>query len=207
MKKTKYELGLKNSILIIVSALVLAFASYCWFSLNSHNDIQDFTVGVDTLSSNYTFYQAVDENRNGVIDGQETYNEIEDMSISTQYMIPGEKYFYKAILENVKPGAHFAFIFSNIVDDSDFGSEVKVFAKLVGSNSQIISQSSTESSIAYYSVTDDNNITDATILTAQSIATGTYELYYTLKIDESTTSDFEDDSLVITNVVTAFFAQ
>lgn len=205
MKKHKSDLGIKNSILIIVSALSLAFATFSWFSLNNHNNIENFEAEVDTLSSNFTFYQAVDENRNGVIDGSETYVEISDNSINTRYMIPGEKYFYKAILNNRRNNSHFAFIFSDIVDDSSFSSEVKVTARLLDSTNVTVAQTSTERSIDYFAVTDENSIKDATVLTAQSLPAGDYSLFYTLKIDENTGSDFENDSLLITNVVTAFF--
>lgn len=205
MGKTKSELSIKNSILIFVSALALVAASFCWFSMSSQNNIEQMSVGVDTLSSDFVFYEAVDTNRDGVISGQETYVEISNASINTSNMVPGQTFFYKAIVRNKKAGANFAFIFKNILDSNNLSGQVIVTARLLDSNSTVRTATSGVVTIHDIAVTDENDETNAPVLSDTNLPIGYYELYYTLKLNSGTTSTYEGKSMTISDVMVAFY--
>ena len=204
MKKTNSDFSIKNSIMIFVSALVLVAASFCWFSLSSKNDVNEFTAEVDTLSSDFVFYEAVDADMSGTINGQETYVEISDASINTANMVPGQTFFYKFVLRNKNAGSDFAFVFSDIIDANNLSSQVMVTASLYNSSSVLQAETDSARSIAYYSTTQ-NNVTSANILETDNLALGYYELYYTVKLNNNATSSFENKALTITNVLIAFY--
>ena len=205
MKKANNKLTFKNSILIFVSALALIAASLCWFSIASNNDVNSFNTGVGRLSSNMAFYQAVDANRDGVISGGETYVQIQGNDINTRYMVPGETYFYKVTIVNYQAGSHFALIFNDISDADSMSSHVNVTARVVNSSNTTVASTDAERTIAYYSQTA-NNQTDATILTGSNLASGVFDIYYTVKLDGATTNDFENKSMTINDVLVSFFS-
>ncbi|MBQ7654861.1 MAG: hypothetical protein IJS17_07305, partial [Clostridia bacterium] len=178
----------------------LIAASLCWFSMGTQVDMERISVGVDSLSSNYIFYEAVDADRDGVIDNDEIYTEITDDTIRTRYMVPGQKYFYKVVVTNNHTNAHFAFIFDNISYTGSFADYVKVAAQLVDSTSTTRA-TSVERTISDIAGSD----TSATILTASNLATGSYELYYTVKLDASAASTYESANLTVTDVIPEFF--
>lgn len=203
MKDKKINLSFKNLILSFISALALVVATVCWFAMSDYVGLENITVGVDTSLSDIGFYRAVDTNKNGVIDGNETYEKIESAHIDTKYMIPGETFFYRINVYNNKQRVHFGLFFNNITDEDNLGAQVKVSAKIV-KNGTVISYTD-EQFLSAISETDDGGITDATVLTASNLTTGDYEIYYTVKLIESTTVLHEDLSLTIDNVVVSFF--
>lgn len=205
MKKNETKLSLKNSAMIFVSALALVAASLAWFSIASNNDVNSFDAGVGRLSSNMVFYEAVDSDRDGTIGANENYVQIQDNDINTRYMVPGQTYFYKVTVENHQSGSHFALIFNDITDTDSLSEHVKVTARVVNSSNATVASTAAEQSIAYYSQTASGQ-TDATILTGSNLASGTYSIYYTVKLDSTTTTDFENKTMTIEDVFVSFFA-
>lgn len=203
MEDKKINLSLKNLILSLTSALALVVATVCWFVMSGSVGLEKLTASVDTSLSNVDFFQAVDENKNGVVDANETYKKIETANIDTKYMVPGEKYFYKVNVYNNKTGVHFGLFFNDITDSDSLGAQVKVSAKIVKSGTTLAHTDECFLSAIYE--TDDGGITDATILTASDLTKGDYEIYYTVKLIESTTILHEDLSLTVNDVVVSFF--
>ena len=212
MKDKKVNQNLKNLILMVVSALVLISATVCWFFLTSANTVEGFEVGVDSPSSHMVFYEAIDENKNGVVDGTESYKEISTTNIITKNMIPGKTYFYMVKIDTMKDNMKFGLFFNGIEESPveegipSLSSQIKVTANIKKANGNVITATDGEKILSTMIEYDETGtIADAMILTGNNFAKGDYEVYYTIKMAEDATILNEDQYVNINDVSAVLF--
>lgn len=204
MKGKKINFNIKNLILMIVSSLMLVVVSVCWFVIANRNSVEGFTAEVDNPSSNADFYEAVDLNMNGVIDNGETYELIKDTSINTRNMEPGQTFFYKVSVRNSHANSNFQMRFNNISDIDGMAEQLLVNAKIVDSSGVVKASTGDNNVLSSLLETSDGSIFDAVLLTGTKFAVGNYEVFYSLKLKNDTTSTVEGKLLTIDDVVVAF---
>ena len=204
MKGKKIKFNIKNLILMIVSSLTLVVVSVCWFTIANRNILEGFTAEVENPSSNVEFYEAIDANMNGVIDNGESYELIRDTSVNTKNMEPGQIFFYKVLVRNSHENSNFEMRFNNISDIDGMAEQLLVNAKIVDSSGVVKASNGDNNVLSSLLETSDGSIFDAVLLTGTEFAVGNYEVFYSLKLKNDTTSTFEGKFLTIDDVVVAF---
>lgn len=218
-KENKSNAASKNLIMVIVTGVILATATLCWFVANGGNKVDKIESPIASASSTAVFYCAEDSNRNGIIDGDEKYVEIETASILLNNMLPGAKYFYMVEFQNCPFKSSFELGFEDIIDNNTnassqeeyFGDYVTVtsrITKVVGENTETNVKFQTEEVLSnkYRNTTDSQtgeNIINATIIQHtgdENIQPGTYRIYYDFYLDKNVTTDKANYSLTINNV-------
>lgn len=203
MKKSdNVKIKSKSVVLMVISALLLITATVCWFTMSNMTGIDEFPLLVDSPSSHNVFYEAVDLNHNRKIDGQEKYEIIttDTYSIYTSKMVPRQIYFYKVVIDCPKNGMGFSFVFNNIFDRDNYSEKVLYTAKLV-KDSAALPVSESQGTLSDI-ITEDSN---ARVLSCEGLDMGKYELYYTLELDESAESEYQDKFLSIGDIDLIFY--
>lgn len=207
MKNKKLNINLKNFILMVVSALILVTATVCWFFMTHNNTVGGFNTNVDNPSSHFIFYEAEDTNKNGVIDGDEEYVEIGTANIESNNMIPGKTYFYKVTVDNQRDNSLFGLFFNNIEETGTLSSVVEVTAEVKNSLGATVLSTNGFKILSTLMTTDDSGtVTDAKVLTGTGFNRDTYDVYYTVKMSTSATTEYEDFRISIDDVSASFYA-
>lgn len=204
MKNYKAKISVKSIILLILSALTLTIGTLCWFFMSGRNRVDDFFVEVDNPSSNFVFYEAVDTNKNGVIDDDEIYVEIESPDIYTENMVPGQTFFYKVFVKNSKNGSNFGLFFKNITDTDNIAQQIAVSANLLDTTGSVKATTNGEIDLSTLITSGDTTL-NAEILGMSECPKGDYEVYYTVKLKNDTSFLYYDKTLSIDNVEVSFY--
>lgn len=204
MKNYKSQISVKSIILLILSTLTLTIGTLCWFFMSGRNRVDDFFVEVDNPSSNFVFYEAVDANKNGVIDDDEMYVEIESLDIYTENMVPGQTFFYKVFVKNSKDGSNFGLFFKDITDTDNIAQQIAVSANLLDATGNVKATSNGEIDLSTL-ITSNDTTSDAKILGMSECPKGDYEIYYTVKLKIDTSSLYYNKTLSINNVEVLFY--
>ena len=204
MKNYNAQISAKSIILLILSALTLTIGTLCWFFMSGRNRVDDFFVEVDNPSSNFVFYEAVDANKNGVIDDDEMYVEIESLDIYTENMVPGQTFFYKVFVKNSKNNTNFGLFFKDITDTDEMAQQIAVSASLVDKNGNVKASTNGDKVLSTL-MTSNNETANAQILGMSECPKGDYEVYYTVKLKNDTSFLYYDKTLSIDNVEVSFY--
>lgn len=204
MKNYKAQISAKSLIMLMLSALTLTIGTLCWFFMSGRNKVNDFAVEVDNPSSNFIFYEAIDTNKNGVIDNGEMYVEIENPDIYTENMVPGQTFFYKVFVKNTKNDTNFGLFFKDITDTNEMAQQIAVSASLVDKNGNVKASTNGDKVLSTL-MTSNNETANAQILGMSDCPQGDYEVYYTLKLKTDTSYLYYDKTLSIDNVEASFY--
>ena len=158
------------------------------------------------------FYEAIDANKNGVIDATESYREITTTNIITKNMIPGKTYFYMVKIDTMKNNMKFGLFFNGIEESaveegiSPLSSKIEVAASVKKANGNVITATDgTKILSTLIDYDETGTVADAIILTGNNFARGDYEVYYTIKMANDATILNEDQYVNINDVSAVLF--
>ncbi len=212
-KEKKSNASSKSLIMVIVTGVILATATLCWFATNGGSKVDQVESPILGGSSAAVFYRAEDVNKNGQIDEGEEYLPIESTVIQLADMVPGGRYFYMVQFDNCPNKSAFTLNFEGVDDknidkngnEDQYGKYITVNASLkkVESNStetDIRTEASALLSNKY--VTDESGTVNAQILhqIGDTIESGKYKIYYDFYLDENVEIDKMEYRISISNV-------
>lgn len=200
--KEKNNNSTKSFVMLIVTGVVLVSVTLCWFVMSSRNEIKEITdIPVANESSSFAnIYYGADENGKIAIRPNDItqYKLIETKEIVLENMFPGAEYTFMAKFPATVAGQKITLNLDGIRNDvGTLLSSVKLNRRVSLMDGEIESTKDTSRYVASeisLSAENDNPF-EYTINEA-----GEYRVFYSFKIDELTTSEKENMSIMIENV-------
>lgn len=199
MAKEKNKNATKSFAMLIVTGVVLAAVTLCWFALSDSSVIKDTnSIFENDASSNANIFYGVDANGDAAIREIDIdhWVKIEDTVITLDNMIPGAEYFYRAEFNHCDDGKKIILSFDGITDtNGSLSSSVEVKRKVASVD---VSDNETDvtaggATVLLYQI---NNTPFEYYVQSE----GKYRIYYSFKFKDETTSGKESHSLTIENV-------
>ncbi len=205
MAKVKNQNTAKSLVLLIVTGIILAAATLCWFAISDRSTVEDVDTQVENAaSSTANIYYGVDRNGEIAIRKEDvaSYKRIDTTTIELKDMFPGAEYFYMAEFSNCTEGRTVSLSFEGIKDTKgNLSQSVEVDRKIVYVDSSTSSETDLKKSPQENSTSKVFlNQIDNEVFNCKVTAAGKYKIYYSFKLEEKTTSEKENSSVIIENV-------
>lgn len=205
MAKVKNQNTAKSLVLLIVTGIILAAATLCWFAISNKNTVEDVDTKIENAaSSTANIYYGVDRNGEIAIRKEDiaSYKKIDTTTIELKDMFPVAEYFYMAEFSNCTEGRTVSLSFEGIRDtNGNLSHSVEVNRKIVYVDSLTSSETDLKKAPQENSASKvflnqiDNEVFNCKVTTV-----GKYRIYYSFKLAEETTSSKENYSTIIENV-------
>ncbi len=210
-KDKKNNNSTKSLIMVIVTGVVLATATLCWFVTNGGSKVEEINSPILGASSTAVFYCAEDLNHDGIIDDSDikdnstanrigAYEKVSENEIKLENMVPGGKYFYMVQFENCPETSKFLLSLENIEDTNNFRSYINVSACL-----KKVADNNAENNIEILNETRmvtkyNSSNASAELLNCDGQGAGTYRIYYDFSLDENATVSVSEYTFKVNNV-------
>lgn len=204
MAKGSNKNATKSFVMLIVTGVVLVAVTLCWFAVMDKSAVEKFDDGFvkNEATSQAMIYYGADANGKIAIspDKITQYVKVEDELIILENMFPGAEYTYVAEIASAGKGKKIIFDLDGIRNDTDstLMESVKLNRRLslMDNNGKETTDTSYKYKVDEIFLNKENdNPFEYTVP-----LDGKYRVYFSFKIDEETTVDKENMSIIIDNV-------
>ncbi len=199
MAKKKNNKSAKSLIMLVATGLTLVVATLCWFSIMDRSEIEklDNVIVKNENSSKAKIYYGADENGKIAIRPEDItqYLPVKDDLILLENMFPGAEYTYIAEFYYADKDKKITLDLEGVRNDTDstLMSSVKLNRRVSLMNDTTETNKYTVAEI--YLDKEDEKPFEYTIETS-----GKHRIYFSFKIEEETTIDKKNMSIIIDHI-------